>query len=236
MSATYAGIFLIPASISGVSGSLFAGFLMQKTGRYYWLNAAAFIGLTVGLCCVLTASLSANTFNLSQTVTIIGVCAGMMIGGFSNGIGVTTSLISLSEWTKLSNAAPAASSLTRSTVSNAARADQAIATACSYLFRSLGSTTGISLSSTAANLALRGSLEKALNDPSDPSSSPGRAEELIRLVRRSLKYIETLDPRTQTIVRRCFATSTQAAFSVQLALVVGSAVAAWGIREKALSK
>jgi hypothetical protein len=115
------------------------------------------------------------------------------------------------------------------TVSNASREDQAVATACSYLFRSLGSTTGVSLSATAANQTLRGSLRARLGNGKD-------ADKIILGVRKSLAYIKTLDPRTRELVQKSYAVSTRAAFVLEIGLVVGSAVAAWLIREKPLSR
>ena len=34
--ATQAGVRLLPVILAGVSGSLFGGIVMQKTGKYYW--------------------------------------------------------------------------------------------------------------------------------------------------------------------------------------------------------
>lgn len=106
--ATQAGVRLIPSIIAGVSGSLFGGILMQRTGKYYWLTVSAYTGLTIGMLLVLLfTGLTVNT--------TYGILTGLSISSFANGIGVTTSLISL--------------------IANAAPKDQAITTACSYLFR-----------------------------------------------------------------------------------------------------
>ena len=48
LSAAESGTRLIPAIIAGVAGSLFAGFVMKKTGRYYALIIAAYMGLLWG--------------------------------------------------------------------------------------------------------------------------------------------------------------------------------------------
>lgn len=42
-SASQAGFGLLPAIFGGVSGSLASGILMQRTGKYYWLTAGAYI-------------------------------------------------------------------------------------------------------------------------------------------------------------------------------------------------
>lgn len=114
-------------------------------------------------------------------------------------------------------------------IANASREDQAVATACSYLFRSLGSVFGVSISATLANQSLRDNLASAL-------SNGNAAAEIAERVRESLAYINTLEPGVRALVRECYAQSTRAAFGLEIGLVAGAAVSAWFIREKALSK
>ncbi|KAK8195929.1 hypothetical protein M8818_007080 [Zalaria obscura] len=201
LSATAAGLRLIPGIICGVSGSLFGGFYMQKTGKYYWLTIGAYTLLVAGMTVV---------FLFSGVVldNIPGMIVGMCMCGFGNGIGVTTSLIGL--------------------IANASRDDQAVATACSYLFRSLGSVFGVSISATVANQELRKHLESAL--------SGSEAKEIAMHVRESLGFLKTLSPEVRALVADCYARSTRATFGLQIGLVCGAAIAAWFIREKALSR
>jgi len=104
-----------------------------------------------------------------------------------------------------------------------------VATACSYLFRSLGSTIGVSLSSTAANQVLRRQLASQLG-------SGKTADAIIDSVRRNLGSIKTLEPAVRTVVRRCYELSIRSAFSIEVGLVAGAAISAWFIREKSLSR
>lgn len=202
LSATQAGVRLMPSMAFGVSGSLFAGVYMQKTGRYYWLTVLCYFFLTVGMGVILLTSGAV----VSSTV---GIIIGMCICAFSNGIGVTSTLIGL--------------------IANATREDQAIATACSYLFRSLGSVFGVSMSATVANQTLRKYLEEEL-------SNGEAAREIASKVRESLAFVKTLEPETRAIVEECYAKSTRGAFGLQIGLVAGAAIAAWFIREKALGR
>lgn len=219
--ATQAGVRLIPAIVAGVSGSLFGGFYMQKTGRYYWLTVGCYSILVLGLSAILL-------FAGLVTNSTWGLCFGMIICGFSNGIGVTTSLIALSKLISSFLRCVKEAQLTV-TVANASHEDQAVATACSYLFRSLGSVAGVSLSATVANQALRAHLKSELSSGKD-------AAKIAERVRQSLEYIKTLEPEVRSIVRDCYARSTRAAFGLQIGLVAGAAVAAWFIREKKLSR
>lgn len=108
--ASQSGVRLLPGIVAGVCGSLFAGTLMQKTGKYYWITVIAFVLQTAGMVPVLlfTGLVTNNTY---------GISLGLAVSGFGGGIGVTTTLIAL--------------------IANAAPEDQAIATAGSYLFRYL---------------------------------------------------------------------------------------------------
>ncbi|KAL8857883.1 MAG: hypothetical protein Q9178_005502 [Gyalolechia marmorata] len=200
--ATQASVRLLPAILAGVSGSLFGGLLMQKTGRYYWLTVAAFTILLVGVLVVMLCAdvVVNNTY---------GISVGLVLAGFGNGIGVTSTLIGL--------------------ISNAAQADQAVATACSYLFRSLGSIVGLSLSATVVQQSLRNELQDRLSSGQD-------AEEIVQKVRQSLDFIRTLSPEVRQVVRQCYSHATRNGFGLMLGIVFFSMLSAWFVREKRLSK
>jgi predicted MFS family arabinose efflux permease len=202
VSASQAGLFLLPAILFGVAGSLFGGFYMQRTGKYYWITGATYANLLVGLIIVLLFS---GAVMENRALMIIGTC----ICAFSNGLGVTTTLIGL--------------------IANASHADQAVATACSYLFRSLGSVFGVSMCATAFNQTLRSTLRAALKGDED-------AEKIAERVRESLSYLRGLDPELRDIVKECYGKSTRATLAVGVGMVAGSAFFAWFIREKRLSK
>ncbi|KAL9004997.1 MAG: hypothetical protein Q9188_002211 [Gyalolechia gomerana] len=200
--ATQASVRLLPAIVSGVSGSLFGGLLMQKTGKYYWLTVIAYTMLFGGVLVVMLFSdlLANNTY---------GIAAGLVLSGVGNGIGVTSSLIGL--------------------ISNAAQTDQAVATACSYLFRTLGSVVGLALSATVVQQSLRNQLQDQLNSGED-------AEEIAQRVRESLDYVKTLPPDMRQIVRECYSHATRDGFGLMLGIVFFAMLSAYFIREKRLGK
>ncbi|KAF2823535.1 MFS general substrate transporter [Ophiobolus disseminans] len=200
LSAARAGLLLVPSIICGVSGSLFGGVYMKKTAKYYWITVISYTNLTIGISLIL---LAAGTITRSLPLMVVGTC----ICAFSNGLGVTTTLIGL--------------------ISNASHADQAVATACSYLFRSLGSVFGVSMCATAFNQTLRKSLQNSLEGDD--------AAEIAERVRAGLSYFRSLEPHIQDIVRECYGQATRAALAVGISLVAGSALFAWFIREKKLS-
>lgn len=179
---------------------------MQKTGKFYWITIIAYTALAGGMT---------GIFLFSGIVvhSTLGIILCMCVNGFGNGIGITTTLIGL--------------------IANASHEDQAIATACSYLFRSLGSVFGVSISATVANQALRKSLATEL---SSLGLSEEQAIEIADRVRQSLSYLRKLDFQIRVIVVDCYARSTSAAFALQIGLILGAAISAWFIKEKALSK
>lgn len=177
-SATQAGVGLLPNVVTSVLGSLSGGLLIQKTGKYYRLTVLAYSTATLGflLMILCTGLVVNNTY---------GISVGLALGGYCLGIGTTATLIAL--------------------IANAAPEDQAVATACSYLFRSLGSVVVLSLSASVVQQSLRTQLREQLSSGDD-------AEEIVRSVRESLDYIKTLKPTVQEAVRQCYASSTRNGF------------------------
>jgi MFS family permease len=202
LSATGAGLRLIPVMVCSVSGSLFGGKVMQKTGKYYWLTisciAVSILGTVTLFFC------SGLVFDSSWGVTI-----GLCLGAFGGGAAITTTLINV--------------------IASADPKDQAIATACTYLFRSLGSVVGVTISATVVQQTLRTQLKKNLN-------SRKEADKIVEKVRQSLDFIKTLEPGTRDIVRICYERATNASFGVSIGIVCLSLVAAGFIRETRLSK
>lgn len=189
-SASQAGLRLLPAIVASVTGSLSGGLLMQRTGKYYWLSVFAYTIAFLGMIPVLlcTGLVVNNTY---------GISVGLAVSGLGNGIGVTSTLIGL--------------------IANAAPEDQAIATACSYLFRSLGSVVGLSLAATAVQQSLRMQLRATLRRGKE-------ADDIVKNVRESLEYVRGLSPQLQEIVRQCYGSATRHGFFFLSVLVLCAAI------------
>lgn len=80
ISATGAGVRLIPVMFCSVSGSLFGGKVMQKTGKYYWLTVCS-LGISV-LGALVIFSCSGLLFNSSWGITF-----GAGLSAFGGGSG-----------------------------------------------------------------------------------------------------------------------------------------------------
>lgn len=200
VSATVSGAFLVPPMLAVVSASVGGGWLVKKTGRFYWISV---LSLGLALLAVIPAGLSVM-FN-----STVGELIGLFLVAFGSNCVVTTSLVGL--------------------IANADPDDMAIAVACSYLFRSLGSSIAVSLSSAALQQVLRTQLAARFEDGEE-------ARQIEERVRQSLEYIKKLSPRQTKIVVESYRWATLGGYGpTAVLLVVGFIVSFW-IREKPLRK
>lgn len=80
-SAARAGLLLIPSSIFGVGASLASGFVIRRTGRYYWVNVA---GWGLLLLSTVPMVLFSGVWNSSQVGT--SVALAMLATGAGTGM------------------------------------------------------------------------------------------------------------------------------------------------------
>ncbi|KAF6837927.1 multidrug resistance protein fnx1 (MFS multidrug transporter) [Colletotrichum plurivorum] len=199
-SATKAGAALVPAMIASVVASVSSGLLMKRTGRYYALTVAAFGVMLLAVA----PTVVALHFRVSG-----GVVAGMALMALGGGAGITTTLVAL--------------------LSNAAVEDTAVVVACSYLFRSLGSSIGISVCSAVLQQVLRTQLSARLSDGEEAR----RVEERVR---ESLDYIRELEPGVAAQVRASYQVATEGAMVPMAVFLVLAFGATFFIREKGLGR
>jgi MFS family permease len=126
LSATAAGVRLIPQAIGTSIGSLGSGFIMRGTGRYKLLNYAvmALQVLSAALIC---------TLNLDTPVWLPFVY--FFLGGVAYGSMLTITLVAL--------------------ISAVDHQHHAVVTSASYAFRSTGSTIGITVASAVLQNTLK---------------------------------------------------------------------------------
>ena len=190
LNSSQAGIRLLPVIAASVTGSLSGGIIMQKTGKYYWLTVIAYLTVTLGMIPVLlcTGLVINNTY---------GISVGLVLSGFGNGVGVTSTLIGL--------------------IANAKPEDQAVVTACSYLFRSLGSVVGLSLAASVVQQSLKIQLQASIEGGNE-------IDDTVRHIRESLEYVKGLDPSIQDIVRHCYGNALIHGFIFMFGLVICAAI------------
>ncbi|KAF3918337.1 hypothetical protein ABW21_db0207188 [Orbilia brochopaga] len=197
LSASQSGLRMVPAIAGSVTGSLGGGIIMQRTGKYYVLTVTAYSLLVAGAIPVLLFT------GIVHTRTYAAVAAGLAVLGFGSGIGVTSTLIGL--------------------IARAGPKDQAVATAVSYLFRSLGSVVGVSVASTLLQGALRGRLRREL----EGLVGAGEVEEIVRKVTGSLEYLGELKPEVRGVVVQAYRYAVRYPFlmtAVFGAMAVGSSL------------
>ncbi|TDZ31285.1 Vacuolar membrane amino acid uptake transporter fnx2 [Colletotrichum spinosum] len=199
-SATQAGAYLVPAMIASVCASLSAGVYMKRTGRYYVLTIVAY-----GLMLAAVVPTAAALYSRSTA----GLVASMALLALGGGAGITTTLVAL--------------------LSNAAVQDTAVVVACSYLFRSLGSSIGISVCSAVLQQVLRTQLAARLSDGEEAR----RVEERVR---ESLDYIGELPAEVAGQVRASYQVAALGAMVPMTAFLVLALGATFFIREKTLGK
>ncbi|KAG9218346.1 hypothetical protein CCMSSC00406_0007283 [Pleurotus cornucopiae] len=212
-SASAAGVWLLWSIGGSVTGSLGGGLIMQATGKYYYLTLGAYVALFGGgLLITLVTGLITTSF--------AGLAIGLVLSSLGNGSGITTSLIAL--------------------IANAGPKDQAIATA--------GSVIGLSVGSSLVQGTLRSALQKKLEgaDIDEVHSFELACShwkilisfvlQLIRRVRESLTYVDTLDPSVQAAVRSSYAQAVQATLLFTTSMGALAAISAVFIKEEPLTR
>ncbi|KAI1818837.1 MFS multidrug transporter [Poronia punctata] len=200
MSASLAGFMFLPSTAFGLFGSLSGGMLIRRTGKYYWLTVTGYVVVLLG-----GLFMVGGVSHHSAAGAVVGLC--ILAAGISGSL--TTTLVAV--------------------IANVEPQDMAVAVACSYLFRSLGTIIGISISTATLQQALRISLAQELG-------GTDRAREIEEQVRLSLDYINTLEPNVAAIVRSCYATATEWAFLPILIFAVLAIAASLFIKERKLDR
>ena len=148
LSATQAGACLIPFSVTTAAGSLLAGIITSRSGRYKALNIA--ILFLMLLATILTATSSFYT-PIWTTVFALGV-AGIAIGGM-----LTVTLVAL--------------------IGAVSHEEQALVTSLSYAFRSTGSVIGVAMASAVFQNVLSSQLWASFGSRTDAAGLISRLKD-----------------------------------------------------------
>ena len=114
-------------------------------------------------------------------------------------------------------------------LANAETEDTAVVIACAFLFRALGSSMGISLSSAVLQQTLRNELAARLPEGD-------QAREIEERVRKSLEYIKELPPNLAAEVRSSYQFATLKGTIPCLIFAVMSVFIAFFIKNKKVNK
>ncbi|KAK9469412.1 major facilitator superfamily domain-containing protein [Lipomyces arxii] len=135
-SPTRSGSTLIPQFVGSASGSLFAGYYMRATGRYYPISVAAGIFLVVGSVVLSTVGIDSPNWR---------IFIGLLLPGFGGGLYLTTTLVGL--------------------IAAVPHELQAVSTSFSSGFRTIGSTVGVAVASAVFQNVLGSKLQDRITGP-----------------------------------------------------------------------
>ncbi|KAK0468038.1 vacuolar amino acid permease [Desarmillaria tabescens] len=135
-SATDSGLHLLPHSFAISTGSLFAGWVMRRTGKLYTLTLASSALTIVASVLVLFWNDSSSTFHLWLDI---------VPQGFGMASLITSTLIAM--------------------IAGVFKEDMAVATGITYLFRTTGQVLGVSLSGAILQAVLLHQLRMRIQDP-----------------------------------------------------------------------
>ncbi|KAG5744488.1 hypothetical protein H9Q69_001208 [Fusarium xylarioides] len=200
LGATQSGSLLVPGMIAGVAGSLLGGWIIKRTERFYAITLWA------------NALVLVSVIPMGMLVWLrstVGETIGLTIMSFGAGCAFVTTLIGL--------------------LANAAAEDTAVVVACSYLFRSLGASIGISTGSAVLQQVLRMQLAARLPDGEE-------ARKIEEKVRQSLDYIKELPPHLADQVRSSYQIAGISSLALISIYLVASFLLAFWIKEKPLRR
>jgi len=195
------GLALLPGVIGGAIGSVSNGLIIKATGKYYVLTILSAVVSFSGL--VVIAGITGPWF-----FTVVGLGIGLALMNLGGWSALTSTLIAL--------------------IANAGPENQAVATAVSYLFRSLGSVVVLSVATTLFQETLRTRLRQKLTGAD--------VEEIIRRVRESLSNIDKLKPSDRAAVISSYSDGVQVALWFTVALAGVAVFCTPFIKEKALAR
>jgi len=135
-SASNSGLHLLPHSVALSTGSVFAGWLMRRTGKLYTLTILSALSATAST--LLLCLWGENTAKYHLWLDIVPQ-------GFGMASLITSTLIAM--------------------IASVTREDLAVATGITYLFRTTGQVLGVSLSGAALQALLLRSLREKITGP-----------------------------------------------------------------------
>ncbi|KAG8985640.1 hypothetical protein FRB90_004561, partial [Tulasnella sp. 427] len=137
-SVTIAGLHIMPSSVSMSIGSLFAGYMMHRTGRYKSLTTT--FGVLPAFAALLLARLKRDSWTVTQWLSIVPL-------GFGNAVVLQSTLIAL--------------------LASIPHSMLAVGTGFTQLFRGIGQVSGVAVSSALFQHLLERELEKRLTGQGD---------------------------------------------------------------------
>ncbi|THH09058.1 hypothetical protein EW145_g2271 [Phellinidium pouzarii] len=131
-----AGLHLLPHSVAISTGSVFAGWMMRRTGKLYFLTIASVAAATTATISICFWGDNTSTWHLWLDI---------VPQGFGMASLITTTLIAM--------------------IASVTKEDLAVATGITYLFRTTGQVIGVSLSGAVLQTVLLNTLREKITGP-----------------------------------------------------------------------
>ncbi|KAK9480639.1 major facilitator superfamily domain-containing protein [Lipomyces japonicus] len=196
-SPTSSGSVLIPHFVSSGLGAMFAGYYMRATGRYKPMVIVGVASMLVGALPFVFVGLDTRQWVLVPPLAFAGFGFGQML---------TVTLVAL--------------------VASVAREEQAVATSIQSAVKGIGSTLGVSVSSSIYQNVVGLKLGQRITVPG--------AEDIILKVKDSVEYVKYLTPDLQKIVVSCYLDGIRAVYVTAFALTALCAITSFVMKEHVL--
>ncbi|OAX42903.1 vacuolar amino acid permease [Rhizopogon vinicolor AM-OR11-026] len=204
-SSTNAGLHLLPHSVALSTGSVFAGWMMRRTGKLYNLTLGS-AALTI-FASILVALWSDSTSKYHLWLDIVPQ-------GFGMASLITTTLIAM--------------------IAGVYKEDMAVATGITYLFRTTGQVLGVSLSGAVLQTVLLRTLRQRITGPGNQHSYPYAISHDFPLPRHSISSISDLAPALRKAAVESYADALRVVFICQIAINILVLIACVPIEEHPL--
>ncbi|KIK93560.1 hypothetical protein PAXRUDRAFT_144798 [Paxillus rubicundulus Ve08.2h10] len=192
-SASIAGLHLLPSSASMAVGSMFAGWMMHRTGKYRLINIVFGFFPFIGISLI--------TF-MKETSGPLQMWLSIMPFGFGNAVVLQTMLIAL--------------------LAHLPENSMAVGTGFGQLFRGLGQVSGVAISSALFQSKLSSELHRRIQTPdAEEASSHSFCQscmlidlcaQTINMIRHSATLVARLPPDLQRAARDSYAVALRAVF------------------------
>ncbi|KAH9951778.1 vacuolar amino acid permease [Amylocystis lapponica] len=186
-SSTDAGLHLLPHSVAISTGSVFAGWVMRRTGKLYNLTLISCLLTVVASTLIIFWNDKSSTFHLWFDI---------VPQGFGMASVITTTLIAM--------------------IAGVTREDVAVATGITYLFRTTGQVLGVSLSGALLQSVLTAKLRNRIQGPGAVDVRPVPLTSL-RPCSHSTTIIPTLAPALRQAAVDSYADALRIVFICQAA-------------------
>ncbi|PWY98569.1 MFS general substrate transporter [Testicularia cyperi] len=209
LSASKAGVHLIPISFSAAAGSLWAGLYMKRTGKYWRANI---------ICCLLNIVSTGYGATWNENTSVLAEYVTFMPQAFGTSAIFTFMLLAM--------------------ISSVRREDMATATGNVYLFRSLGSVVGVGLASAIFQMILSSSLARNITPDLLPNPSDGwkGVHKLISDIRHDASLVPTLHPEPlRHAAQKAYMLGIKSIFALITAVNVLYFLVCWPVQEVELT-